>query len=92
MKVISNGAASVSERGAWRDFRRSAPGIGDWLSRVRSSQFEAGSWDSLHVLKRRSQKTRLTAERVTRLRNRWLSRPRLVHPYPEVRFDATYPR
>jgi hypothetical protein len=24
------------------------------------------------------------------LLKRWLPRPRLVHPYPEVRFDARY--
>jgi hypothetical protein len=33
----------------------------------------------------------LTAARFTRLCERWLPRPQLVHPYPEVRFDATHP-
>jgi hypothetical protein len=37
-----------------------------------------------HVLKRRSQKGRLGAARATRLCNRWLPHPGLVHPCPEV--------
>ena len=36
-----------------------------------------------HVLRRRSQRGRLTADRVARLFDRWLPQPRLVHPYPE---------
>ncbi|MGD0577778.1 MAG: reverse transcriptase domain-containing protein [Bryobacteraceae bacterium] len=82
--------------------------MGEWLGRVLNGfyQYHAvpGNWASLHrfrerlgrywmhVLKRRSQKGRLSAERVTRLCHRWLPRPRLVHPYPDVRFDATHPR
>ena len=31
-------------------------------------------------------------KRMTRLFNRWLIQPRLVHPYPSVRFDAMHPR
>ena len=45
-----------------------------------------------HVLRRRSQRGRITAERMTRLFNRWLIPPRLVHSYPSVRFDAMHPR
>jgi len=45
-----------------------------------------------HVLGRRSQRGRLPAERVARLFERWLPPPRLVHPYPSVRFDALHPR
>ncbi len=82
--------------------------MGEWLGRVLNGfyQYHAvpGNWASLfrfrerlsrywlHVLKRRSQTGRLSAERATRLCNRWLPRPRLVHPYPDVRFDATHPR
>jgi group II intron reverse transcriptase/maturase len=40
------------------------------------------------ALRRRSQRTRLTWERMRRLRNRWLPRPRIVHPWPTARFDA----
>ena len=84
------------------------PRVGEWLGRVLRGfyQYHAvpGNWASLnrfrervsrywrHVLQRRSQKDRLTASRFSRLCNRWLPRPRLVHPYPSVRFDATHPR
>ena len=84
------------------------PKVGEWLGRVVRGfyQYHAvpGNWASLsrfrerigrywrRVLERRSQKGRLSADRVTRLCNRWLPRPRLVHPYPDVRFDARHPR
>ena len=45
-----------------------------------------------HVLRRRSQRGRITVERLTRLFDRWLIPPRLVHPYPSLRFDAMHPR
>jgi group II intron reverse transcriptase/maturase len=46
------------------------------------------------VIRRRSQKARKrwTWKRFYRLQRRWLPRPRLVHPYPNVRFDAKYSR
>jgi group II intron reverse transcriptase/maturase len=40
------------------------------------------------TLRRRSHKTRLTWERMTRLQ-RWLPQPRIVHPYPEDRLCVT---
>lgn len=40
------------------------------------------------TLRRRSQKTRLTWERMRRLINLWLPRPMLHHPYPSCRFDV----
>ncbi len=48
----------------------------------------------LWVIRRRSQKARCrwTWERFYRLQQQWLPRPRLVHPYPSVRFDAKYSR
>lgn len=84
------------------------PKLGEWLGRVLNGFYQyhgvPGNWASLlrfreritrywrKVLERRSQKGRLTAARMTRLCERWLPRPRLVHPYPEQRFDATHPR
>lgn len=46
----------------------------------------------LWAIRRRSQKamSHWTWERFYRLQRRWLPRPRLVHPYPNVRFDAKY--
>lgn len=48
----------------------------------------------LWVIRRRSQKARCrwTWERFYRLQRQWLPRPRVVHPYPSVRFDAKYSR
>jgi group II intron reverse transcriptase/maturase len=42
----------------------------------------------LMALRRRSQRTTLTWERMTRLEARWLPEPRILHPWPERRFDA----
>jgi group II intron reverse transcriptase/maturase len=44
------------------------------------------SW--LHSLRRRSQRHRMPWSRMTRLVDRWLPAPRILHPYPEVRFGA----
>jgi len=84
------------------------PKVGKWLRRVLNGfyQYHAvpGNWASLkrfrlrigrywrHVLQRRSQRGRFTQERMARLYDRWLIQPRVVHPYPSVRFDATHPR
>jgi hypothetical protein len=84
------------------------PQVGEWLRRVLNGfyQYHAvpGNWASLkrfrlpigrywrHVLRRRSQRRRFPMARMTRLFNRWLTPPRLVHPYPSVRFDAMHPR
>jgi RNA-directed DNA polymerase len=40
------------------------------------------------ALARRSQKGRITWERLHRLADRWLPRPRILHPWPRERFDA----
>jgi len=42
----------------------------------------------LRTLRRRSQKSRLTWERMGRLAERWLPQPRILHPWPEQRFAA----
>jgi RNA-directed DNA polymerase len=42
----------------------------------------------LKALRRRSQRTRLTWERMGRLRTRWLPKIRVTHPFPDVRFAA----
>src|SRR5271157_4337642 len=44
------------------------------------------------VLNRRSQRARMTWERFAKLAARWLPRPRILHPYPSVRFAVTHPR
>jgi RNA-directed DNA polymerase len=40
------------------------------------------------ALRRRSQRTRLTWERMQRLDRRWLPTDRILHPWPDVRFNA----
>jgi hypothetical protein len=42
----------------------------------------------LRTLRRRSQRHRLTWQRMNRLVDRWLPPARIRHPYPEVRFNA----
>jgi len=44
-----------------------------------------------HTLCRRSQQ-RLPWKRMLRLGDRWLPRPRVLHPYPAARFAANHPR
>jgi RNA-directed DNA polymerase len=46
----------------------------------------------LETLRRRSQRTKVTWERLQRLAERWLPKSRVTHPYPSERFDARYPR
>ena len=82
--------------------------VGEWLRRVVNGYYlyhaVPGNLSSLgvfryrlcrmwrHVLRRRSQKRRLNWERLNRLFERWLPHPRVLHPYPSVRFDATHRR
>jgi group II intron reverse transcriptase/maturase len=46
----------------------------------------------LRVLFRRSQKSRMTWERLAGFAAQWLPLPRILHPYPNLRFDAKHPR
>jgi hypothetical protein len=43
-------------------------------------------------LNRRSQKDRTTWDRISRIAAEWLPRPRILHPWPNVRFYVNYPR
>jgi group II intron reverse transcriptase/maturase len=42
----------------------------------------------LKALRRRSQRSRMTWKRMTRLAARWLPTTRILHPWPDARFDA----
>src|ERR1043166_3212375 len=44
------------------------------------------------TLRRRSQKDRTKWERITELADQWLPPPRILHPWPELRFAVTHPR
>jgi hypothetical protein len=57
------------------------------LGSLSAFRFHVGrAW--YRTLRRRSQKTRLTWERMRRLMNLWLPRPALHHPYPQLRFGV----
>ena len=81
---------------------------GEWLKSVVKGYFHyhavPGNIGSLRVyrvrvirlwrwtLLRRSQKHRLIWTRMHRLAERWVPKPRPLHPYPERRFAASHPR
>ena len=44
------------------------------------------------TLRRRSQKGGFTWDRMTKLVDDWLPQPRILHPWPDVRFDVRHPR
>ena len=46
----------------------------------------------LHALRRRSQKDRFSWQRMKRLADDWLPQPRILHPWPNVRFAVKYSR
>lgn len=50
----------------------------------------ARAWHA--ALQRRSQRARVRWDWFASLVARWLPRPRILHPYPNVRFDAMHPR
>jgi len=80
------------------------PEQGEWLARVVRGHFSYFAvpdnsqalrvfreevvryW--LRTLKRRSQRTSMTWERMRRIANRWLPKPRIQHPWPNARYDA----
>jgi len=81
---------------------------GRWLQSVAQGYFNyyavPGNLDSLAVfrqrllglwwrrLRRRSQKDRFSWNRTLALGRRWIPEPRVLHPYPAVRFAASHPR
>ncbi len=84
------------------------PVTGAWLRRVLQGHYQyygvPGNGASMNAfrnqvtrlwrqaLRRRSQKSRLTWERVNRYAVRWLPHPKICHPYPDQRFGVKYPR
>src|SRR5271169_4072830 len=84
------------------------PQTGEWLKSVVQGYFNyhavPGNLDSLgtfrdrvlrlwgQALRRRSQKSKSTWARRLALAERWLPRPRVLHPYPAARFAASHPR
>jgi hypothetical protein len=52
--------------------------------------YVVGLWHS--ALRRRSQRDRTTWEQTRGIADRWLPRPRILHPWPNARFAVTHPR
>jgi hypothetical protein len=44
-----------------------------------------------NVLVRRSQRAKKKSESLTPVFDRWIPIPRILHPYPHARFNATHP-
>jgi RNA-directed DNA polymerase len=44
------------------------------------------------TLRRRSQKDGMTWERITKIADAWLPKPRILHPWPDQRFAVNHPR
>jgi group II intron reverse transcriptase/maturase len=81
---------------------------GEWLQSVVQGYFNyhavPGNTDSLGIfrqrvtrlwrwaLRRRGQKRRPNWARIQRLAAQWIPEPRVLHPYPELRFAANHPR
>ncbi len=81
--------------------------VGEWLRKVVTGYYQyhavPGNIDQLrifrkrvnrlwrNVLVRRSQTARKKWEKFTPVFERWITPPRILHPYPEARFYATHP-
>jgi RNA-directed DNA polymerase len=81
---------------------------GPWLRSIVQGYFNyhavPGNLDSLSAFRNRvtrlwrtvlihlGQKHHLTWVRMRKLADRWIPAPRVLHPYPRVRFDAIHPR
>jgi RNA-directed DNA polymerase len=82
--------------------------LGVWLRRVVQGHYNyygvPGNMQSLksfqvqverywfRALRRRSQRDRMPWARFRSLAQRWIPKPRIVHPYPDMRFNARHPR
>ena len=84
------------------------PEVGEWLRRVVLGYYQyhaiPGNWDALNtfrrevtrfwlaILRRRGQKRGMSWKAFSPIVQRWIPVPVLVHPHPNVRFDAKHPR
>jgi group II intron reverse transcriptase/maturase len=82
--------------------------VGEWLRKVTTGYYQyhavPGNLPRLHLfrwrlrwawwraLSRRGQRCRVPLDRLTRLVDRWIPVPCVLHPYPMTRFDASHPR
>ncbi len=84
------------------------PKVGQWLQRVVLGYYRyhavPGNIDAMRafrenvlrnwykILRRRGQKRRINWEKFGPIADLWIPRPKILHPYPNERFDAKYPR
>ncbi len=97
----------IKEKMRWR-MHQPIPEQGQWLRQVVSGYFgyhavptnrpALGAFRG-HVthlwrrsLQRRSQKAGMTWERMSKLADHWLPKPRILHPWPNARFAVRNPR
>jgi group II intron reverse transcriptase/maturase len=96
------------KKGLRRRMHEPIPKQGKWLARIIGGYFNYHAVPTngpmlatfrfrvtelwWRTLRRRSQKDATTWQRITRLADRWLPSPRILHPWPEMRFAVTHPR
>jgi RNA-directed DNA polymerase len=96
------------KQGMWKRMHQPIPDQGKWLGHVIRGYFNyhavptnfralaafrteiAKRW--YRVLTRRSERTKLNWERMKRLIDEWLPKPRILHPWPDQRFAVSHPR
>jgi RNA-directed DNA polymerase len=96
------------KQGLRRRMHRPIPEQGKWLKQVVTGYFNyhavptngralatfrffiSDLWR--RTLRRRSQKDRMSWQRIERLANDFLPKPRILHPWPDARFAVTHPR
>jgi group II intron reverse transcriptase/maturase len=82
--------------------------VGEWLRKVITGYYQYHAvpgnlprlnlfrwrlrWVWWRALSRRGQRCRVPLDRLSRLVDRWIPVPRVLHPYPRERFDASHPR
>jgi RNA-directed DNA polymerase len=92
----------------WRRLHWPIPEQGKWLKQIVNGHFayfavptnaRALAAFRHHVeelwrrtLRRRSQKDGFTWDRTTKVADHWLPKPRILHPWPDVRFAVKHPR
>ena len=100
--------AQAVKAGAAAAAARPGAEVGQWLQRVvqgwynyhavpcnwrRLEQFRSQViWLWFRALRRRSQRRPLTWVRFRPLIDVWIPRPKILHPWPSVRFAASHPR
>jgi group II intron reverse transcriptase/maturase len=106
-KRLSAKLAAVKEE-LRRRWHAPVPDVGRWLRSVVQGYFNyhavPGNMASLNsfraqviwrwhrALRRRSQRSRMTLDRFWQLVHRWIPSAKILHPHPNVRFDAMHPR